>query len=269
MKFQIPHLPARDARRAARGGFSPRPGSAFTMIEVAICLAIIGFALVSILLVLPLGMNTQRDNREETIVNQDATVLLEAIRTGARGADDLMNYVYAIVITNAVGGVGYLNQPLADQMNFSKAFYPPWVAWSTLTSGSNIVGLLGTPRTLGNGAITNYVHAFVRAMSGGAADKPPQGNPTLVGDSFAYRLLVVNAPVPVGANTNDAFARQLAGNQQELRLTFRWPLLPNGAVADHGSSPQTFRATIAGQLVQDTNSTNLYFYHPQTFVHVP
>ena len=38
---------------------------AFTMIEIAICLAIIGIALVAIIGVLPLGMNVQRDNREE------------------------------------------------------------------------------------------------------------------------------------------------------------------------------------------------------------
>src|SRR5665647_1612048 len=60
---------------------SERPSEcAFTMVEIAICLAIIGFALVAIIGVLPLGMNTQRDNREETIINQDATVLLEAVR---------------------------------------------------------------------------------------------------------------------------------------------------------------------------------------------
>ena len=40
--------------------------AAFTMVEIAICLAIIGFALVAIIGVLPIGMNTQRDNREET-----------------------------------------------------------------------------------------------------------------------------------------------------------------------------------------------------------
>ena len=71
-------------------------GSGFTMIEIALCLAIIGFALVSILLVLPTGMNSQRDTREETIISQDASVLMEAIRGGARGMDDLTNYVYAI-----------------------------------------------------------------------------------------------------------------------------------------------------------------------------
>ena len=69
---------------------------AFTMIEIAISLAVIGFALVAILGVLPLGMNVQKENREETIINQDATVFLNAIRNGARGMDDLTNYVMAI-----------------------------------------------------------------------------------------------------------------------------------------------------------------------------
>ena len=54
------------------------------MVEIAICLAVIGFALVAIIGVLPMGMNTQRDNREETIINQDATVFIEAIRNGAQ-----------------------------------------------------------------------------------------------------------------------------------------------------------------------------------------
>src|SRR5580700_5001191 len=75
--------------------FHPRQ-SGFTMVEIAISLAIIGFALVSIIASLPMGMNVQRDNREQTIINQDATIFMEAIRNGARGADDLTNYVYAI-----------------------------------------------------------------------------------------------------------------------------------------------------------------------------
>ncbi|MEI9963166.1 MAG: type II secretion system protein [Limisphaerales bacterium] len=69
---------------------------AFTMIEIAISLAVIGIALVAIIGVLPLGMSVQRENREETVINQDATILMEAIRNGARGLDDLTNYVYAI-----------------------------------------------------------------------------------------------------------------------------------------------------------------------------
>jgi len=43
-------------------------------------------------------MNVQKDNREETLINQDASVLLNAIRNGAQGLDDLTNYVFAITI---------------------------------------------------------------------------------------------------------------------------------------------------------------------------
>jgi hypothetical protein len=46
--------------------------------------------------VLPLGMNVQKENREGTVINQDATVFLEAITKGAQGLNDLTNYVYAI-----------------------------------------------------------------------------------------------------------------------------------------------------------------------------
>jgi hypothetical protein len=55
------------------------------MIEIAISLAIIGFALVAIVGILPIGMSAQRDNRHETIINQDASVLMDALRNGERG----------------------------------------------------------------------------------------------------------------------------------------------------------------------------------------
>ena len=69
-----------------RYGGAPRPQSAFTMVEIAICLAIIGIALVAIIGVLPIGINVQKDNREETLIDQDAAVFMENIRNGARGA---------------------------------------------------------------------------------------------------------------------------------------------------------------------------------------
>ena len=90
---------AGDAQHAARftlHASRSRARRAFTMIEIAISLAVIGFALVAIIGVLPIGMNVQKDNREETIINQDATVFMDAIRNGAQGLDDLTNYVMAI-----------------------------------------------------------------------------------------------------------------------------------------------------------------------------
>src|SRR6185295_11838839 len=73
-----------------------RSESAFTMVEIAISLAIIAFALVAIIGVLPLGLDVQKENRQETIINQDAGYFMDAIRNGARGLDDLTNYVTGI-----------------------------------------------------------------------------------------------------------------------------------------------------------------------------
>lgn len=74
--------------------------AAFTMVEIAIALAIIAFALVAIIGILPTGLQVQRDNREETLVNQDARLLVEAIKSGGRDvASDLGRYVVA---TNGV-----------------------------------------------------------------------------------------------------------------------------------------------------------------------
>ena len=240
-----------------------RAAAGFTMIEIAICLAIIGFALVAIIGVLPYGMNTQRDNREETVINQDATVLLEAIRSGARGADDLTNYVYAIVNTGD-NSVGYINPTLAGQMNFTKpSSVSTW--YNTLTSGTNIVGLMSTPE-FWNGA-SNHITAYVRSISGLASGMPPQNNDVMIGDTFSYRVYCVNAAVAYDTNSSLAgFSKQLNGNLHELRMTFLWPQLPNGNV---GGGRQTFRVSVAGQLAQNPANGVLFYYNPQFFTNSP
>src|SRR5687768_18180439 len=65
---------------------SPLQGgaAAFTLIEIAICLGVIAFALVAIIGILPAGLQVQRDNREDTIINQEGTYFMEAIRNGAQ-----------------------------------------------------------------------------------------------------------------------------------------------------------------------------------------
>jgi prepilin-type N-terminal cleavage/methylation domain-containing protein len=213
--------------------------SAFTMMEIAICLAIIGIALVAIIGVLPQGMNVQKDNREETVINQDATIFIEAIRNGQRGSDDLTNYVY--MITNTYTGVGYVS----------------------FSSGSNIVGLLSTPEFTGN--TSNRMVAYVRSMSGPAVEKPPQDNQLLQQDSFSYRIICENVPIQL-ADNNSAYASQLANSLHELRLTFLWPQQPNGAL---GAGRQTYRALIAGQLVNNGIAPTNYFFQSQSFTNAP
>jgi len=267
---------------------SIRNASAFTMIEIAICLAIIGFALVAIIGVLPLGMNTQRDNREETVINQDATVLLGAVRDAARGADYLTNYVYAI--TNhwvSYNTDGTVNTPGTDGFTYTTASFNGTANdYYRLTNGANIIGRLSVPEftddngkpladTFGQFYYSNHITAYVRSLSGIASDRPPQDNALMLGDSFGYHVFCVNAPMPVDTNSfilpsdpkaPSAFNTQLAGNQRELRLTFLWPQLPNGNV---GNGRQTFRMTVAGQLVpQFNNIQSVYYYQPQ-FTNAP
>ncbi len=254
------------------------------MIEIAICLAIIGFALVAIIGVLPLGLNTQRDTREETVINQDATVLLGAIRDAARGADYLTNYVYAITNhwTTYKSDGSYKNGTNGFTYN-AATFDGVANNYYSLTNGVNIIGRLSVPEftdsngkpladTFGQFYYSNHITAYVRSLSGLAADRPPQNNDLMLGDSFGYHIFCVNAPMPVDTNTfnagaHNSFTTQLAGNQRELRLTFFWPQLPNGNL---GNGRQTFRTTVAGQLVQQFNGNiqSVYFYQPQ-FTNAP
>ncbi len=252
MKFPNPNLTLRSSRAPGGAGLCRRPrrAAAFTKIEIAISLAIVSFGILAILVALPTGMNTQRNNREDTIIGQDATLLLEAIQNGARGMDDLTNYVYAITVTNPV----------------THAFTPYGAA--VLTNGANIVGLLSTPVDNGIVGSTNddwRVIALVHSMSGVAAEKPPQDNALMRDDTFSYQVVCVNVPAAVDTNTPSGY--QLHANQYELRLSFLWPHRPNGTL---GNGRQTFRATIAGQLWPDTNGPlPLYFYQPQSFQKAP
>src|ERR1039458_1901797 len=277
-----------------------RPQRAFTMAEIAISLAIIGFALVAIIGVLPIGMNVQKDNREETIINQDATVLMDAIRNCAQGLDDLTNYV--IAITNDVHIYTYVvNRPMTVQpvgtygytRSNSSFNGSPMSLQFPLTNGFRIVGLLSTPkyvswvsaRPAGSGYYSNNVVAYVRSMSGDAYEKYPQSNPDVQDLGFSYRM--TSEVVPYGTNyydpswtavdTNYAnVVNNLNANLHDVRLTFRWPLRSRGQLGQGG---QAFR-TLAGGFLQETNEPgyyrsapgvvptpyDLYFFQSRTYV---
>lgn len=266
------------------------------MMEIAISLAVIGIALVAIIGVLPIGMNVQRDNRQETIVNQDASVLIEDIRNGALGANDLTNYV--ISITNSWAGFGSASGSGVNWYNYSGSSVSssyvrpvPPANSQPLTNGANIIGILSTPEfttvrgdptnNLFDGGYSNHIVASVYSISGLAVQKPPQDNQIMQQDSLAYRLYVVNAAMPFDTNnvvldqTNGyprAFADQMNNGLHELRLTFIYPLLPNGHIGS--GQPKTFRTLVAGQLAPQPNNNvifnpDLYVYQSQSFTNSP
>jgi prepilin-type N-terminal cleavage/methylation domain-containing protein len=274
----------------------------FTMMEIAISLAIIGIALVAIIGVLPIGMNVQQDNRQETIINQDAAVFVEALRNGSIGMDELTNYVFSITNNWGLWDAGAKVDPLVVPPNYyhytnsfvSKSYpnvSPP--NSQPISNGVNIIGILSTPEftdrngnpinNLWNGGISNHIVASVYSISGLAVQKPPQDNQLMQADSMAYHLYVVNAPIPFDTNNvflvqsngyPRAFADQMDNALRELRLTFLYPLLPNGHIGS--GAPKTFRTLVAGQLLRQPKSDfspvffdNLYYYQSQSFTNSP
>jgi type II secretory pathway pseudopilin PulG len=164
-------------RHRSSGGIACRRQSAFTMVEIAIALGVIGFALVAIIGILPSGLQVQRDNRSETIINQDATFWLEAIRSGAQGIDDLTNWVELVSLPESGGPVDF-------------RFGPAGLSGNQFTYGSDIISLLTTAKRFGqtNAVQPTLVNAIVTAISGSAADKDSNRNNREL--SFRYRLTV-------------------------------------------------------------------------------
>ena len=97
----------------------------------------------------------------------------------------------------------------------------------------------------------------------------------MVGDSFVYRVFIVNGAVAQDTNLlsapnyayGTAYGQRLNESLRDLRLTFLWPVLPSGNL---GSGRQTFRTAVAGRLLHEvTNTWDVYYYQPQSFFSSP
>jgi len=225
------------------------------MIEIAIALGVIGFALVAIIGILPMGLEVQRDNRSETIINQDATFWIEAIRSGAVGIDELPNYVERIdVFTRdpANGAVGNSNR-----YTFLNGDYP---------TGADVIGLLTSAAAIPN----REARAYATAISGSAAEKELNPNRRELAFSYILRVVIDRQFEPAVGNTNGgaipfvALAGPVATLEHleslyELRLTFSYPY-----INDRQSPPrsQNFRSAVSRNLTKDPDPSTLYFFRP-------
>ena len=259
---------------------------AFTMVEIALSIAIVAFAMVAIIGVLPTGLQVQRDNREETIINQDGTYLLEAIRSGGLGLDELTNFVERITITSRSRG---------GTRSYFGSRLPETGMQIPLTNGHFIIGMLSVPTVVqrshrrGTVWFTNEVTALMRSISGSAAQR-------FQSQEFretAFTYLLTTTITPYSIFTNDipsrntdivalnrlAIARNVMTNLYDVRLHFRWPVNISGGGEDVqyqvGKREQVFRSLINGQLTQTNASrflpwnnyytTNLFYFQPSTF----
>ena len=268
-------------------GGTPATTAAFTMIEIAIALGVIGFALVAIIGILPAGMSVQKDNREETLINFDATFLMNAIRNGAQGQDDLTNYIIAItnnwVIYNTNNTVANSGVDWYTTSNYS--INGNKFTTFALTNGSNIVGILGTPKyiqTAPDQYRSNTISADFRAITGAAVDQGTNSN----SQDFAFKYRVFPEIIPSAAYayidptwmnftapglitaTNPGGPSLVASNVQanlsQIRLRFRWPVLPSGVL---GNGRQVFRGTASGvgtsTNIPGVKGVVLYYAQPQ------
>ncbi len=152
-----PLIQSADAKEMRRQG-----ELAFTMIEIALAIGVIGFALVAIIGILPAGLNVQKDNREDTLISQDAPYFLDAIRNGAVVSNSY-SINYEAILTNLEGG-NYVYYNTSKSLDFltnyvtSVRFVTVVNGQPTVTnyfpntnnpewSGAEIIGLLSTPQT--------------------------------------------------------------------------------------------------------------------------
>ena len=258
-------------------GRAPRSPAAFTLVEIALSLAIIGFALVAIIGVLPAGLNVQRENREDTIITQEANYFMEAIRSGARGLDELTNNI--ISITNYWQDFD-TSPPVWDPAGRLKGEdgYTRTRSYVTsspvpenafpLTNGSHIVGLLSKPKLQAVGpniVRSNHVVALVRAIAGSASEKFPQTNATVLDLGFSYRMVAEVHNIRLD-NSGSPYGQRLRENLREVRLKFSWPLFPGNRV---GNGRQAFRVTAGGeylsQFAENGSGQPVYYFNSSAY----
>lgn len=259
-----------------------RRAAAFTMVEIALCIAVTGIALVAIIGVLPTGMNVQKKNREETIVNADAQYWLEAIRNGSMDLQDLTNYVDVIRITSANSATGSydVSHFVGARWKSLAGFNPPQnrarffddmspgSGHQGLISAANIIGLLSQPKVFphpsGNSSknLTNEVVAIVRAFTGSVIEKPardPRSANSQAALDFAFKYAMTVELLPYATFSSDspdaARLRNMGNSLYDLKLTFEWPVFFVEGKLRTGQGRRVFRTQVAGNLYQEPSAS--------------
>lgn len=207
------------------------------MVEIALSLAVVAFALVAIMGVLPTGMTVEKDNREDTLMNQEGRYWLEAIKSGTKGLDEITNFVEYIKIERS-------GQP--NPLEFKNDSSTPFQA-------ADIITLLSTPKYLG--PITNRVTARLRPITGNASERSSLTNDI----SFRYQMqveIVPSFPIPgvlagqalaAGDPRPAQFNEAMGANLWDVRLILRWPVVEKGKDYQVGNGRKTFRARISAR----------------------
>ncbi len=240
--------------RSGLSGWLRRDCRAFTMIEIAMSLAIVGFALVAIIGVLPNGVQVQKNNRDDTIINQEGMMILEAIRNGTMNFGTLTNMVddVAVYCTNSQGAPkSYTNIVLNSPMQIMGLLSIP-------------VGAVYQTNKSGPSMYATQVVAKVRAKTGVISQQGTNKDTR----EFAFSFLLQPEIRPF---TN--YGSYMATNQTnllkaglslyELKLVLRWPVYGKQGSWRAGANHQVFRtlvnASVTNFLAAPTNN-GIYWY---------
>jgi len=246
--------------------------AAFTMIEIALCLAVVGIALVSILGVMPTGLEVQKDNREDTIINLDGELLLEALKSGGTGFDFLTNHVRYI----RHDYVGTSSSQVFDQFN----------------SGREILGLMSYPayEMVNNLVAPLRITARLNSISGsavlkgtGESDKDFDLNYMVSVELFPAQLYSLQQTNFLASNLQSdeielrriqwLKALNVATNFHEVRLKISWPVYETGtgqgAKVNVGKNTKTFRTLLSGhRIAQFYGNEELNFIRSENFTQI-
>ena len=224
----------------------------FTMIEIAISIAIVGFALVAVIGVLPAGMNTQRDNREETMVNQDAQYLIEALTHGIKQNGYLSNVVSRIEWWGTNG------PPIPPEPQGPPYPTPtgrtPILAFGSPFFNEQVIGLLSVRHGFKtNGSEVGSARIVMRSMNGSATLgwSPTDTNSLDLALWYSVDVLIQPSITAVPSLSDPVLGNRmrntLRANLHEMKVTFRWPSNPDGTIV--GNNRLVFRSNIAGEIV--------------------
>lgn len=248
-------------------GIARRAG--FTLLEIAVALAVIGFAIVAVLGVLPTGLNIQRDTRERTIILHDAQYFMDAIRHGtANSAAGETNLVYRV---DKLWLVGVTNGTMSvRELSFKGGDFK---------NDGDLIRWLSMPYIPTNG-VRFFTAAVIRSLNGMASEKggeDPDDGRIVFSYMLTSEVAGISSVAPetvIGFEKFDAreFSQRtnqlarLEDNLSELRFTVQWPG-PFPVTYDDKWTPRNqleFRTYMSGIIgVGGTNFLQQKFFEPR------
>ncbi|MDA7915761.1 hypothetical protein N9B94_00830 [Verrucomicrobia bacterium] len=203
--------------------------SAFTLVEVALAIGLVAFALSAIIGILPMGMRVQEKNLEDTIINQDGPIIMEAIRSGSTNLallESSIDWLRRVEMSNGV--------PIFTNV-FTNANNP-----------ENIVGQLSQPKYDPNFTTEFIGQAKFVAGSGSLLIKDTA--PAVRAMAFSYLVTSEVIPLQTRINANPT----LTNSVYDIKLTLNWPIRPGSTPNSFrvGRGKKVFRSTVTGYSFQ-------------------